>query len=328
MLLYSNNSAAEQKSQVDKAEILTDKSATGRERPWREKKMANQLLALAYDKVNERKASRLRECGTFLAFNLREDGTKELTHMSSCRVRLCPLCAWRRSLKVHAHTVQILDAMQGEYAYVFLTLTVRNCAGNQLASELDKLMAAWQRLTQRKAFRVAVKGWYRGLEVTHNVNPLSASYDTFHPHFHCLLAVNKHYFKGENYLKKSDWAQLWQRALRVDYEPVVDVRRVKGTTSAAVAEAAKYTVKDADYIRPDDWDLTVDTVKILDFALDGRRLVAYGGEMKEWHKKLNLDDEVDGDLINVGDDKSKAALTDREVCYFWHTGYGQYIRVK
>lgn len=328
MLLYSNNSAAEQKSQVDKAEILTDKSATGRERPWREKKMANQLLALAYDKVNERKASRLRECGTFLAFNLREDGTKKLTHMSSCRVRLCPLCAWRRSLKVHAHTVQILDAMQGEYAYVFLTLTVRNCAGNQLASELDKLMVAWQRLTQRKAFRVAVKGWYRGLEVTHNVNPISASYDTFHPHFHCLLAVNKHYFKGENYLKKSDWAQLWQRALRVDYEPVVDVRRVKGTTSAAVAEAAKYTVKDADYIRPDDWDLTVDTVKILDFALDGRRLVAYGGEMKEWHKKLNLDDEVDGDLINVGDDESKAALTDREVCYFWHTGYGQYIRVK
>ena len=53
MLLYSNNSAAEQKSQVDKAEILTDKSATGRERPWRKKKMANQLLALAYDKVNE-----------------------------------------------------------------------------------------------------------------------------------------------------------------------------------------------------------------------------------------------------------------------------------
>lgn len=328
MLLYSNNSAAEQKSQVDKAEILTDKSTTGREKPWREKKMANQLLALAYDKVNERKASRLRECGTFLSFILREDATKKLKGMNSCRVRLCPLCAWRRSLKVHAHTVQILDAMQGEYAYVFLTLTVRNCAGNQLASELDKLMAAWQRLTQRKAFRVAVKGWYRGLEVTHNVNPLSASYDTFHPHFHCLLAVNKSYFTSRDYIKKADWTQLWQRALRVDYEPVVDVRRVKGTTSAAVAEAAKYTVKDADYIRPDDWDLTVNTVKILDFALDGRRLVAYGGEMKEWHKKLNLDDEVDGDLINVGDDESKAALTDREVCYFWHTGYGQYIRVK
>lgn len=328
MLLYSNNSAAEQKSQVDKAEILTDKSATGRERPWREKKMANQLLALAYDKVNEKKASRLRDCGTFLAFNLREDGSKKLRTMSSCHVRLCPLCAWRRSLKVHAHTVQILDVMQGEYAYVFLTLTVRNCAGNQLASELDKLMAAWNRFVGYKAVKTAVKGWYRGLEVTHNVNPLSSSYDTFHPHFHCLLAVNKSYFTSRDYLKKSDWAQLWQRALHVDYEPVVDVRRVKGTTSAAVAEAAKYTVKDADYIRPDDWDLTVSTVKILDFALDGRRLVAYGGEMKEWHKKLNLDDEVDGDLINVGDDESKAALTDREVCYFWHTGYGQYIRVK
>lgn len=306
--------------------ILTDKSGTGRERPWREKKMANELLSVAYEEVNARKAERLRECGQFLSFSVGENGKKRLNHMSSCRVRLCPLCAWRRSMKVHAHTTQILDAMAGDYAYIFLTLTVRNCAADELSGTIDSIMAAWKRFEQRRAFKKAVKGWYRGLEVTHNVDPFSPSYDTFHPHFHTLLAVRKGYFTSQKYLKKDDWADLWRQSLKADYEPVVDVRRVKGTNSRAVAEAAKYTVKDADYIIPDDWDLTVDTVRILDAALDARRLVAYGGVMKDWHKKLNLDDEVDGDLIYVDDDVSVDAETSREEVYFWHTGYSQYIR--
>ena len=306
--------------------ILTDKSGSGRERPWREKKLANELLAVAYQEVNERKSERLRECADFLTFTIKEDGTMKLKHMNSCRVRLCPLCAWRRSLKVHAHTVQILDAMEGDYAYVFLTLTVRNCTGEELSDTIDQMMAAWKRLAERKAFRKAVKGWYRGLEVTHNVNHLSPSYDTFHPHFHTLLAVSKSYFTSRDYLSKDTWASLWQQSLKADYEPVIDVRRVKGANSKAVAEAAKYTVKDADYIIPDDWDLTVETVRILDAALENRRLVAYGGAMKEWHKKLNLDDEVDGDLINVGEEETEAPATDREAVYFWHTGYSQYIK--
>lgn len=304
--------------------ILTDKSGTGRERPWREKKMANELLSVAYEEVDAQKAKRLRECGQFLSFDISGD-RKRLKTMSSCRVRLCPLCAWRRSLKVHAHTTQILDAMAGDYAYIFLTLTVRNCAADELSGTIGSMMAAWKRLEQRSAFKKAVKGWYRGLEVTHNVDPFSPSYDTFHPHFHTLLAVRKGYFTSQEYLKKDDWADLWKQSLKADYEPVVDVRRVKGTNSRAVAEAAKYTVKDADYIIPDDWDLTVDTVRVLDAALDARRLVAFGGIMKDWHKKLNLDDEVDGDLVNVGENNELTGPL-REEVYFWHTGYSQYIR--
>ncbi len=308
-------------------EILTDKSAKGKERPWREKKMANTLLALAYDDVNEKKAARLRDCGNYLSFAIHEDGTKKLKHMDSCRVRLCPMCAWRRSLKVHAHTVQILDAMQEQYAFIFLTLTVRNCLAEDLSGTIDTMMTAWRRLTERKAFKTAVKGWYRGLEVTHNVDIKDEYYDTYHPHFHALLCVNKSYFKSRDYLSQEAWTSLWRESARLSYDPMVDVRKVRGSTSQAVAEAAKYTVKDGDYILPDDWDLTVDTVRVLDAALDNRRLVAYGGLMKELHKQLNLDDEVDGDLIHVGDDDgSDAPETSKTVDFFWHTGYSQYVR--
>lgn len=325
----TNDYKSQEQNTVDgvlSIEILSDVTAKGKERPWGEKKMANTILALAYDSINEKKAVRLRECANFLSFSLKADGSKKLKTMSSCRVRLCPMCAWRRSLKVHAHTVQILDAMNQEYAFIFLTLTVRNCTGEELPGTLDQLMAAWQRLSQRQAFRKAVKGWYRGLEVTHNVNHLSSAYNTYHPHFHTLLCVNKSYFRSRDYLSKEAWAKLWQESLQIDYEPVIDVRKVRGSTSQAVAEAAKYTVKDGDYIVPEDWELTLDTVRILDDALDNRRLVAYGGLMKELHKQLNLDDEVDGDLIHVGDDDSAADETDQTVDFFWHTGYQQYIR--
>jgi plasmid rolling circle replication initiator protein Rep len=163
------------------------------------------------------------------------------------------------------------------------------------------------------------------LEITHNTNPQSVSYDTYHPHFHCILAVNKTYFKNEEYIQKSDWTSFWRKAMRLDYDPVVDVRRVKGNTAKAVAEVSKYAVKDSDYIIPDDWQLTVDTVKLLDSVLSNRRLVAYGGKFKDWHRKLNLDDEVDGDLVHIDGDVSVDPEVKELITYVWHTGYNQYF---
>ena len=236
------------------------------------------------------------------------------------------MCAWRRALKVYSNVVKVLDGMDGSHVFIFLTLTAKNCSGEELSGELDRLMAAWKRFEHRKPFKQAVKGWYRGLEVTHNVDLLSPSYDTFHPHFHCLLAVNKSYFKKQDYLTQEAWVELWQQSLKVDYKPVVDVRKVKGSHSKAVAEAAKYAVKSSDIIIPDDWDLTVETVRMLDAALHNRRLVAFGGVMKEIHKRLNLEDEETGDLIHVEGESPEEKVTDRELIFSWWTGYQQYVK--
>ena len=325
MLLYDNHNTQPVECQ-DNREVLTDISASGRERPWRAKKQQSELLSALYEDIDMKKAFRISECADFLKFALKADGTKKLKEMRSCRVRLCPMCAWRRSLKVHHHVVKILDAMCGEYAYIFLTLTVKNCEGDELSKTLDKLMKAWNRLSKEPLFLAAVKGWYRGLEVTHNIDENSESYDTYHPHFHCLLAVRKNYFNGRHYLKNEDWAWLWKKSLDVDYEPIVDVRKVTGTTSKAVAEAAKYTVKDSDYIVRQDLEFSIKTIRILDAALNKRRLIAFGGVMKEWHRKLNLDDEMDGDLIHVDGDETNAEETDKEIVFAWHTGYSQYFR--
>lgn len=332
-------------------DVLLDKSSTGRIRPWREKKIANQLLSVAYEDIDKNKAERLKKCATWLEFI-----NNKLTNANFCRVRLCPMCSWRRGLKIFSHTSAIMNGLESEksYGYVFLTLTVKNCDGDSLSSALDDMFSSWQRLSQLKAFKDVVKGWFRCLEVTHDMNQYithdmyydirhssrKAYYDTigvgigdknpnfdkYHPHFHVILAVNKSYFTN-NYLKHSEWREMWRKASRLDYDPMVNVKRIKGNTCKAVAETAKYAVKDSDYIIPDDWNLTVNTVKILDSALDCRRLVAYGGKMKEWHKKLNLDDDLDGDLINITTEQETVNQNDDNKTYYsWNVGYNQYSK--
>ena len=66
---------------------------------------------------------------------------------------------------------------------------------------------------------------------------------------------------------------------------IVDVRKIKGDTAKAVAEATKYAAKSKDYIVLDDWDLTVETVRGLDKALHKRRLVGFGGLLAEARRK-------------------------------------------
>lgn len=329
---------------VDSRFLLHDTSASGRERPWREKKMANELLSAAYEEIDPSKAARLRECASVLVFNVDPDGGKHLHSMTSCRVRLCPMCQWRRSLRVYQDMLKTVDylATKKKYKYILLTLTFRNVFEEDLIATIDQMMDAINRMTQRAQFKRCIKGWYRALEVTHhtqefltykksgrlkrdeNGNPIPDPwYKSFHPHFHLLLAVNDSYGHNE-YINAEDWNELWRSAMRLDYAPDIDIKTVKGDLREAVTEISKYTAKDSDYIIPYDWDLTVDTVRILDKALANRRLISYGGCIAEARRALNLESEETADLIHVDGDSVSADVV-RQVVYFWSSGYNNYI---
>lgn len=310
--------------QLDENEVLEDRSSTGRKRPWREKKMANEYLAQVYEQINPSKSKRLRECGDYLVFGKKSDGSMKLVCANSCRVRLCPVCNWRRSLKIFSHMTAIMEAAKSyKYRYIFLTLTVENCVGEDLSDRITAMMQGFDRFQRRKAVKQVAKGWYRALEITYNKDR-----GDYHPHFHVILAVNRSYFTNTRYyLKQSEWTQLWRESMRLDYNPVCDVRKIKGDTTKAVAETAKYAVKESDYLLQDE-DLSREIVEVLDKALDKRRLIAYGGIFKELHKKLNLDDEVDGDLINT-DVKEKDLSDDEknEIAFVWASGLKNYYKI-
>lgn len=308
-------------------DFLTDLSNTGRIRPWSEKKMANEILSNVYSLFDVKKSERLKECASFLVYVNSENGKRILKTANFCRVRLCPLCQWRRSLKLYSQMQRIVTGIsqEKEYAYIFLTLTVKNCEKDDLNNTIDNMMKAWNRLAGYLDFKKVVKGYYRGMEITHNVNYKSTSFDTFHPHFHVLLAVNKSYFKSKNYISFEKMQLLWQKAMKIEYKPNIDIRKVKGTTATVLAECCKYTTKESEVLVPDDVDLTLETVKILDKVLNNRRFVSFGGVFKVMHKKLNLDDFEDGDFLNLKDEKELVGENQPEFFYAWNTGYRQYI---
>jgi Plasmid rolling circle replication initiator protein and truncated derivatives len=122
-------------------------------------------------------------------------------------------------------------------------LTCRNVEGLELSDTLDNFKG-FDRLFKRKQVKQSVKGWFRALEVTHNLDETSEFYDTYHPHFHIILMVNKSYFNmPELYISQEKWTSLWQESLQVDYPPVVDIRAFKVGTKKQVSKSLSETAK-------------------------------------------------------------------------------------
>lgn len=304
---------------LEKRQVLADKSASGKTRNWALHKLHSGYISLAYEEIDPKKSERMKTCAQWLSFFRKGDGTMKLHDARFCRVRLCPVCQWRRSLKTFAQMSQVLELARSDgYQFIFLTLTMRNCDGSDLSDELTHILLSFNRLMKYKDVRAAVKGFYRGCEVTHNIHT-----DEYHPHIHAILAVKGSYFGGSYYISQQKWTELWQRALQVDYTPIVDVRKCKGG-SKAIAEACKYAVKPSDILNMDDWDMTVDTLRTLDKALENRRFIGLGGILKDLHKQLHLDDMEEGDLVHI-DGTEQSEPTEEEVIFFWN-GYGQYER--
>ncbi|WP_436967320.1 protein rep, partial [Staphylococcus shinii] len=63
----------------------------------------------------------------------------------------------------------------------------------------------------------------RSTEVTVNKNDGS-----YNQHMHVLLCVENAYFrKKENYITQTEWVDLWQKALQVNYRPVANIKAIK-----------------------------------------------------------------------------------------------------
>lgn len=301
--------------------VLHDVDERGRERPWHVYKLQAGYISAAYADIDGGKARRVADCAAGLLFGRDEHGRLRLQQAQFCRVRLCPICVWRRSLKAHAHMMRVLAAAEPlGLSYQMVTLTVRNCRAADLSATLDSLCRGLHNLTKRAAIRRAWAGWYRGIEVTHNMAD-----DTYHPHIHILVAVRRSYYHSAAYVSQRTLTALWRECCGLDYDPVVDMRRCYNDSVHVVSEIAKYSTKYSDIVCYDDWDITVDTLRVLDAALAKRRLAAYGGVLKQLHAALNLDDVDDGDLVNIGDSDDERCNS-AQYMYWWHTGYARYLK--
>jgi plasmid rolling circle replication initiator protein Rep len=333
---------------LDKNQVLIDRHPTTGERiKWEVKKGYSQNLveSLKRLELNNGKldlefagrSAKCADCGDLLAFKKCEDNTLKLFKAYFCKYRLCPMCMWRRSLKIFYQVSHVMEAAKEQgYVFLFLTLTVRNCTGDDLQTELGFLQKSVDRLFKRKRFKTAISGYFKTVEITHNLKKDSLWYDTYHPHIHLILAVKKRYFRSDQYMSQHEIQNLWRSCARLDYDPSVDIRRIKPrkkdkyekSERGSIAEVAKYCTKSNDFLVQDNPDLTDSTVKTLHFALKDKRLHSSGGIFRTIRQDLKLDDWENGDLINVDpDERINEELNYTIEHYQWHHGYKQYFKI-
>ncbi len=128
--------------QGDGVEFLKDVNGNGEERDWKGKKKRSLLMADHHAKVEEltKKAEHMYDCGNYLVFKMK-DGRLKLYQAYFCKARLCPLCNWRRSLKIAFQNKRIIQTVNEheKVKWVFLTLTVRNVEGEELKDTMDRM---------------------------------------------------------------------------------------------------------------------------------------------------------------------------------------------
>lgn len=319
-----NGLQQEHLSEPEPMEVLTDEHY-----PWKERKMKTVKLAKLYQMAGMPEyADRAKSCATWLEYMAQSDGSKQLYAANFCHLRLCPMCLARRAKKAAYKLSQVLDVCDQRHKamYLFLTLTVRNVDGEHLGAALGQLTKAWDRLMRHRQVARSVKGWFRAIEITRKAKG-------YHPHIHAILAVEPEYFgrKSGLYISHDEWVRRWQMALGVDYKPSVRIQtaKAKGEYSggrAAAVEAAKYAVKDSDYIDPHLPDaLAVEIVRDYTNALHRRRLTAFGGWLKAIAAQLDAGDLDDGDLIHVDETRLREDVAELIEEYNWHFGAGDYI---
>ena len=329
--------------EAEAAEIVSEAEAETNIGRYADKKRAAFYLSIIERKLRKpEKAERLEICGTSLVFERMESGRSRLVFGNFCRVRLCPMCQWRRSAKLQSQMFAITDKLAEKYAFIFLTLTVPNCEADELRSTLASMQTAWNRFRQLKQIKKVVRGYYRGIEVTHDIEPViteqrykklrsyyemrglrqgdpNPNYEKYHPHYHIVIAVNKSYFTSRDYLPQTVWRELWEQSYRASGKLQVDIKAVRPRRSGeeaarkAVLEVTKYPVKDSEYLSG---DLTEDTrtVEALERELRDLRFVSLGGCFKETHAQLHLSDFDDPDA------DGKSYNEERLVAYIWRTG--------
>lgn len=284
------------------------------------KLQSNDIYFKFYNTGFKNEAEKIKQCGNYLEFALKEhqitkDSKKKLAGANFCKNRFCPMCSWRRIRNI---TGQLKDAFsviqeKQKVATLFLTLTVSNPDVKDLKSTIAKMNKAFNEMTRTKAFNNAVLGYFKSIEILGDKTPKGQA----HPHFHILLVVDSKYFSSRNYLNKAEWTEMWRKALKVDYTPVVDVRRIKSKNEnfsdidSAIIETVKYSVKHSDLVKRTNEDFYY-----LYTQTKNLRFISAGGILKE---HLNLI-KIDEDLINLKKENEALWIEICRLIYTWQNG--------
>lgn len=330
--------------QENSFEPLNDFKQNGKKRPWDRNKSCSVAIAEAYSYIPglEHYGEKIANCGTWLKMM----GCPDVLHGNTlkqayfCKIRMCIMCQWRKSLVIRKQLVDLVKEHRKEYPTdvpLLLTTTVLNEKGERLNPTIDKMNIAWRRLMQLKVVRKVTHSWFRSMEITYNEER-----DDYHPHFHGLLMVPQNFFykKRGLYILRDDWLNLWQQSMRDDRITQVDIRTLKCGTDAeleaSVGEVAKYMTKPNSYIFENELGkkkANPKVVETLHYATKGRRLIGFGGYFNKIRKAKKMIDVETADLVDVeregSEDSCQCKICHQEMIekiYNWYNEPERYLR--
>lgn len=284
--MISYEEQAEDKVISGTGEILIDKKENGKERPWNRYKRLSEILFRVFQKaikidstcISHSAYMALEVCSSWLLFRRYiESQVMKLDKANFCRHRLCPVCNWRKSLKLFTQMKQVSEALIQEFPtarYLFLTLTVKNVTGDELSKTINAMNDGFKRLVNKgltnasaKILKANLLGYAKAMEIKYDSNrliseqmfrdrkkyytvrglkvgDLNPNFNQYHPHFHVLLMVKGDFFKGKNYIKQSEWTSIWRDCMKLDYDPQVDIRAIKPNKKRLI-EGSELTVEEA-----------------------------------------------------------------------------------
>lgn len=256
-------------------------------------------------------------CGSIITLN--ESG--QIIAANFCKNKLCPICAWRKSLKRYSENNQAFSFINDNFdkSYIFLTLTIQNVS--DLKEGIDKLNDGFKRMSNTKKFKDISLGYYRNIEITFNEKTKK-----WHPHSHIIICVNKSYFKSNKYIKSKEWLKMWQEATRDENISQVKVSAVKNKNGevdvfAAVLEISKYMSKILQ-ISKFNYSEAVKITKELIESTYHKKMITTSGIIRDVLHNLGIKPE-DENLIDENADQTKITT------YIWKNGgYQEYETFK
>jgi plasmid rolling circle replication initiator protein Rep len=269
--------------------------------------------------VHDKYFHRQQKCANYLTFAVTSRGMKmrqtywntktgkKMAKIRFCRSPGCILCEGRRAACWQCRGFKAVPKLLADYprcTLLFLTLTLKNPLIDNLADCLAAMQEAWRRMSceyqiiknkKGKILRTRgnpqwqALGWLKSLEIT---KPQDDNH--CHPHYHVMLLMPPRYFQsGGGYMKTEEWGEMWAKYMKLEYQPIVDIRQVKQEWQEAIPEICKYTTKASDLVQSQDW-----FVKYIS-QTKGVRRTELGGCFKKYFR----DDDGQENLINFDEEE-------------------------
>ena len=233
---------------------------------------------------------------------------------TTCKHKFCSNCAYLKSRRLFVNTYKILEQMEidkVEYIAYHLTLTVKNPLVKDFKKTLDTMNNAF-RLMFRQSSKYQFKNYVLGYQASRETTQSSEAKarNELHPHIHTLLLLKPDFYNAKcrnSRMTKQQILAEWNSALK-HYDPnfpiatqidfkqirtVKDCQELVNLEHNAIAEVSKYPVKISDLK-----NMNIEDFEVLDKELHNKRLMTFGGLIKEYRAKLKLEDTTEDTFLN------------------------------